>query len=115
MKPMHLSSATLAFLLVPLSAEAALIENIPGCDFVTGQVAPSCMIIYMAHLIREVFKFTGVICIVVIMIGGYELVLGNAIGGKERGQSRIQFGIIGMIVCASSLAIVDFIVSSLMN
>ena len=108
-------AAFLALLLAPLGAEAALIENVPGCDFVTGQVRAGCMVMFMAHLIGQVFKFTGVICLIVIMWGGYELALGNAIGGKEKGQARIRFGIIGMVVCAACLAIVDFAVSALMN
>lgn len=102
-------------LLMPTTtaAQTLISDGAGGCDFGSGAITAGCIPGYVAYLIKTVFGFTGVVSLIVIMIGGYQYALGNVVGGKERGEQRIRWGIIGMIVSALSFFIVDFIISSI--
>ena len=88
-------------------------SGIPGCNFKTGELTAECIPNYIGFLIQQVFAFTGAIFLIVLIIGGYQYAFGNIAGGKEKGMERIRFGIIGMIVCALSFFIIDFIISTI--
>ena len=108
------SFALFAAASLPTFASAqSLLDEIPGCDFQTGAIKASCIPIYIAYLIEQIFMLTGAICLIVIMVGGYQYALGQIVGGKEKAQATIRYGIIGMIVSALSFFIIDFIISSL--
>lgn len=100
---------------IALPVHAALIEDIKGsCDFTSGKIDAECVPVFIAHLIQQIFMFTGAICLIMIMIGAYQLVLGRSIGAEtSKGQSTITWGLIGFIAAALSFFIVDFIISSL--
>ncbi len=83
------------------------------CDFKTGQIDADCIPEYIAYVIKQLFAFTGGICIIVIMIGGTMWVLGNAAGGTDKAKDVIRWGIIGMIISALSFFIIDFIISTM--
>lgn len=97
----------------PAHAFSLVSSSVGACDFASGQVNAACVLEFLAHVIQQIFTLTGGICLVVIMIGGYELALGQAIGGKEKGQTRIRYGAIGMFVSATSFFIVEFIIATI--
>ena len=83
------------------------------CNFKSGEVKPDCVPAYVAYLIKTVFSFTGAVSMIVIMIGGFQYALGNIVGGKEKGEQRIRWGILGLLISALSFFIVDFIASTI--
>jgi len=87
--------------------------GVAGCNFRTGELSAECIPNYIGFVIQQVFAFTGAIFLIVLMIGGYQYAFGNIAGGKEKGMERIRYGIIGMIVCALSFFIIDFIISTI--
>ena len=95
------------------TAQSIISNDVPGCDFASGDLDAGCIPSFLVHVIDQVFMVTGAICIIVIMIGGYQYALGNIVGGKEKGLATIRYGIIGMIVSALSFFIIDFIVSAI--
>lgn len=95
-----------------LAQNPALIpaEEITGCDFKTGEIHAACLPNYLAYLIGALFSITGVIFLLMLIIGGYQYVLGSAgYGNKEEGIARIRFAVIGFIVTALSFYIVEFV------
>ncbi len=85
-----------------------------GCDFTNGQLAAQCVPAYLAYLIKVIFALTGAIFLLMIILGGYQYVIGKAGGGGgEEGKARVRFAIIGFLVTALSFYIVDFVLSSL--
>lgn len=97
----------------PAHAFSLISPSVSSCNFVSGEVNALCVLEFIAHVIQQIFQLTGGICLIVVMIGGYELALGQAVGGKEKGQTRIRYGVIGLFVSATSFFIVDFIVSAI--
>ena len=94
--------------------DTALITGNAGtCDFASGQIEADCIPKYIAYLIEILFGFTGGICLIVILVGGFQYALGTVAGGKDKAMATIRYGIIGMIVSACSYLIVNFIVSAI--
>lgn len=89
--------------------------TIPGCtgSFATGDFEAKCVPAYLAYLIKQIFMFSGAVALIVIMIGGYQYALGNVVGGKEKGEARLRWGILGLCFCVLSFFIIDFIVSAM--
>ncbi|MEK7563594.1 MAG: hypothetical protein AAB544_04340 [Patescibacteria group bacterium] len=77
-------------------------------------MAAQCVPAYLAYLIKVIFALTGAIFLLMIILGGYQYVIGKAGGGGgEEGKARVRFAIIGFLVTALSFYIVDFVLSSL--
>lgn len=84
------------------------------CNFHTGQFAAFCIPAYLAYLISVIFALTGAIFLLMIILGGYQYVIGKAGGGGgEEGKARVRFAIIGFLVTALAFYIVDFVLSAL--
>ena len=85
-----------------------------GCNFSTGLIAAPCVPAYIAYLISVIFALTGAIFLLMIILGGYQYVIGKAGGGGgEEGKARVRFAIIGFLVTALAFYIVDFVLSAL--
>ena len=98
-----------------LAQSPALIpsQGVPDCNFVTGSFHAACLPNYLAYLISVLFSITGVIFLLMLILGGYQYVLGSAgYGNKEEGFARIRFAIIGFLVTALSFYIVDFVLDA---
>lgn len=93
----------------------SLIGNDVPCrgKFISGQITADCIPLYIAYVIQQVFKFTGAICLIAIMIGGFQYALGNLVGGKDKALATIRWAVLGMIISALSFFIIDFILSAL--
>ena len=84
------------------------------CNFHTGNFNAECVPTYLAYLISMIFQLTGAIFLLMIILGGYQYVIGKAGGGGgEDSKARVRFAIIGFLVTALSFYIVDFVLSSL--
>lgn len=101
-----------AIVLTYAPAISAQIIDYEICDFGDGRISASCIPIFIAHVIGEVFKFTGALSILMIMFGGFEYTLDKLAGGKERGIKRIQHGIGGMVISALAFFVVKFFISA---
>lgn len=95
----------------PAYAQSIINDNI--CNFTSGVFDASCIPLFIAGVIGELFKLTGALSLLMIMVGGFEYSLDKLAGGKERGTKRIQNGIIGMVVSAFAFFIVSFIISAI--
>ncbi len=87
--------------------------TLSGCDFLTGKIDANCVPLYIAYLIATIFKLTGAIFLLMIILGGYQYVISKATGGGgDEGKARVRFAIVGFLVTALSFYIVDFILAS---
>ncbi len=102
---------------VPASAQefTLLSDSIAGCDFATGNLDASCIPNFIGYLVKTIFGVTGIIFMINIMIGGYQLAVSGLTDDKSAGKSRIRYSIVGFIACACAFLIVDFVVSALIN
>ena len=103
------------FLLLPQIASAqAIITNLPDCNFSTGRVHFNCIPAFLSHIIQFIFGLTGAVFLIMVIIAGYQIAIGKAIGkDRSEGLTRLRVAIVGFILCAISWYIVDFIISAL--
>lgn len=91
--------------------------GIDGCDglLTTGEInAGTCIPSFLAHAVETVFAFSGGIFLIIVLYSGYEIILGGLTGGgNESGRNRLQWAIIGFIMCTTAFFIIDFIISSI--
>lgn len=101
------------WLLAPNRVCAAIIENVGGCNFTSGQFGAACIPIFIGHLIQWVLGFVGAFCLINIMIGGYQIALGSAIGDKEAGKGRVLWALGGLFVSLISYGLINLLISTL--
>lgn len=106
---MHL----LAWFAATQKAYAALIEPVGTCNFTTGLIGAHCIPIFISHLIRWVLGFVGAFCLINIMIGGYQIALGSAIGDKEAGKGRVLWALIGLFVSLISYGLMNLLLNTI--
>lgn len=119
--------------LLPQKALAQIITNISGCDFVGGlsrsiknpdgagfisnpaqTLSPAaCIPLFIGKIIQFVLGFVGAFCLINIMIGGYQIALGSAVGDKEAGKSRVLWALIGLFVSLISYGLLNLIITTL--
>lgn len=105
-------------MLIPAAAAQSIMDRsllTADCDYVSGSInAGACIPAFLAHLIKFVFGFAGGICLVMIILAGYEIVTGSLPGGSsEAGKNRLTWAIIGFILSATSFFIMDFIIAAI--
>ena len=62
-------------------------------------------------IIEGVIAVLGLVCVVVMIIGGIQYMTSAGDTGKvEKGKKTIIYGLIGLIICALSYAIVNWVI-----
>ena len=112
--PFYGIAAALFGLNAPSASAQALITQIEGCDFASGEIHAACIPIFLAHIIEFIFGFAGAVCLIMIIYSGYEIAI-SSLGGGDRsaGLNRLKFAIIGFVVSALAIFIIDFIISTI--
>lgn len=103
---------TWLFLTSPLTAYAAIIDN-SVCNFATGDIHADCVPRFIGHLIKFILGFVGAFCLINIMIGGYQIALGSAVGDKEAGKSRVLWALVGLFVAMASYGLINIVITTL--
>lgn len=100
------------FFISPSTVYAAIIDN-SICDFASGNIHADCAPRFIGHLIQFVLGFVGAFCLINIMIGGYHIALGSAIGDKEAGKGRVLWALVGLFVSLISYGLINLIITTL--
>lgn len=84
------------------------------CSFVQGTMHFDCIPLYVAYLIGFVFSLVGTICLIQIIISGYQVAIAAAFAGDRAGAlSRLRYALIGFAVCVLAYFIVNLIVDAI--
>lgn len=89
----------------------AVITELPGCDWETGQHEAVCIPIFIGHLVQVVFSVISVFFIINVMYAGYQIAMGAWSGENSAGKDRLRNSIIGLIVSVCCYLILDLIIS----
>lgn len=66
------------------------------------------------NVLNTTFGVVGVIAVVMIIIGGFYYMTSRGEPDRvQRGKNTILYGIVGLIICLSAFAIVNFVLSGL--
>ena len=67
-------------------------------------------------IINAVIGILGLVCVVVIILGGVQYMTSSGDAGKvKKAKDTILYGIIGLVVCVLAFAIVNFVLANLLG
>lgn len=67
-------------------------------------------------IIGSVIGVLGIVCVVVMIIGGVNYMTSTGDAGKvKKAKDTILYGAIGLIVCVLAFAIVNFVISTFLS
>ena len=94
--------------LITQFAIGAKVEKIlEGGDSLEGDVL---------NIINAAIGILGIICVVVIIIGGVTYMTSSGNADKvKKGKDTILYGIIGLIICVLAFAIVNFVIGNILG
>lgn len=69
----------------------------------------------ITSIITAIVAALGVVCVVVVIIGGVNYMLSSGDAGKvKKAKDTILYGVIGLIICVLAYAIVNFVIGNLL-
>ena len=67
-------------------------------------------------IINAVIGILGLVCVVVMIIGGVNYMTSSGDAGKvKKAKDTILYGLIGLIICALAFAIVNWVIGSILG
>lgn len=70
----------------------------------------------ITSIINAIVLTLGVVCVIVVIIGGVNYMLSSGDAGKvKKAKDTILYGIIGLIICVLAFAIVNFVILNLLT
>lgn len=67
-------------------------------------------------ILNGVIAVLGLVCVVVIIIGGVNYMTSSGDSGKvKKAKDTILYGIIGLIICVLAFAIVNFVLANILS
>ena len=67
-------------------------------------------------IINAVIGVLGLVCVVVIIIGGVNYMTSSGDAGKvKKAKDTILYGIIGLVICILAFAIVNFVITNIIG
>ena len=67
-------------------------------------------------IINAIIAVLGIICVIVVLIGGITYMTSSGDPSKtKKGKDTILYGVIGLIICVLSFAIVNFVIGNILG
>lgn len=67
-------------------------------------------------IINAVIGILGLVCVVVMIIGGVNYMTSSGDTGKvKKAKDTILYGVIGLVICVLAFAIVNFVISDIIQ
>ena len=68
----------------------------------------------VGHIIQAVVGMLGLVCVIIIIIGGINYMTSSGDAGKvKKAKDTILYGVIGMVICVLAFAITTFIINAI--
>lgn len=87
-------------------------ETLLGCAIKTGRVSLQMVPYFIKYIADWLLSLVGLICVLFIVIGGYQYVVGGLTDQKEKGKKTIQHALMGMSVAILSWIIVGIVLNA---
>jgi hypothetical protein len=88
-------------------------DNLLGCAIKTGRVSLQMVPYFITYVSNFLLAMVGIICVLFIVIGGYQYIYGGLIDQKEKGKKTIFHALMGMSVALLAWVIVSVIISAI--
>ncbi|OGJ49348.1 hypothetical protein A2229_02185 [Candidatus Peregrinibacteria bacterium RIFOXYA2_FULL_33_7] len=83
------------------------IGSILYCAVQTGKIHAWMVPYFIRYLAEFLIGIAGIICMLFIVIGGYQYMIGGFVEEKEKGKNTIKYAVIGLALVFLSWAIVN--------
>lgn len=82
-----------------------------GCAIKTGRVSLQMVPLFITYIANFILSMIALVCVLFIVIGGYQYILGGLIDQKEKGKKTIEHALMGLAVATLSWIIVSVIMT----
>lgn len=87
---------------------------IPPITEITGESTQADDAI--VNILNAVIGALAIVCVIVVVIGGIQYMTSNGDASKvKKGKDTILYALIGLAICALAAAIVNFVITSIIN
>ena len=70
----------------------------------------------VSNIIKAVIGILGLVCVIVIIIGGVNYMTSSGDAGKvKKAKHTILYGVIGLVICVLAFAIVNFVLDNILG
>ena len=70
----------------------------------------------VSSIIKAVIGVLGLVCVIVIIIGGVNYMTSSGDAGKvKKAKDTILYGVIGLVICVLAFAIVNFVLDNILG
>ena len=74
-------------------------------------ITPDTFVRFGLELIQTLVEVAGVVAVIMVMFGGFAYVFGSFAEEKETGKNTLKYSLVGFVVCLLSWAIVDLVIT----
>lgn len=102
---------------VGVIAQDGQIEIIPSywnsdpCNIENGMMKAACIPEFIGNIISVIFSLISAFFLLNVIYAGYQIAMGSWTGEKSEGKDRLQWSMIGLVICVCSFLILDLVVS----
>ena len=70
----------------------------------------------VSSIIKAVIGILGLVCVIVIIIGGVNYMTSSGDAGKvKKAKDTILYGVVGLVICVLAFAIVQFVLDNILS
>ena len=93
-----------------------LLTKLAAANITTFQNETSQFDVSIQNILNIVIGLLGIVAVVVIIIGGVTYMTSSGDAGKvKKAKDTILYGVIGLVVVALAYAIVNFVITGIIN
>lgn len=97
-------------IILQLATKPSLVSSDPNSTTATDVNLRGTVI----NIINAVIGVLALVCVIVMIIGGVNYMTSNGEAAKvKKGKDTILYGVIGLVICILSFAIVNFVIDKL--
>lgn len=89
------------------------IHKVLGCSIKYGLVKLWMLPLFITELLQFLVALGGMLCMLFIVVGGYQYIAGGLTDDKEKGKKTMQYAITGFVVVLVSWIIINIIQTQL--
>ena len=94
-------------------AEGVVVDKRPD---IVGEYEEDTLVSNVTDIINAVIGVLGLVCVVVMIIGGVNYMISSGDAGKvKKAKDTILYGLIGLVVCVLAFALVNWVIGSILG
>lgn len=88
-------------------------DNLLACGIKTGRISLQMVPFFVTRIADFILSLIGLLCVLFIVIGGYQYIVGGLTDQKEKGKNTIKHALMGMSIAILSWVIVTAVMNAI--